>query len=219
MTTILDDYLDAEFDSMASVSLNKYEANLFMTFARATLVTKHIVRALASGMRQGKYKLPSLMTNGLLREQVFDNLIKSAVRRVYTDVQIRAGNTRNPKPGRGLVTELARAYRKKAGSFASILSMVRRQLTGLMEDDGDAMWPIIRPSVRGEALFKKALKLQDTHLRVPGRANPREKDLIRPALAAVRREYDAIKRMSALTDAEDRIVKKIMNALMDRLQS
>ena len=219
MTTILDDYLDAEFDSMASISINKYEANLFMTSARAARVTKIVVRALASGVRQGKYKLISLMANGLLREQVFDNLIKSAVRRVYADVQIRAGNTRNPKASRGLVSELARAYRKKAGSFTSIISMVRRQLTGLLEDEGDAMRPIIPYGVRGDALVKKALDLQDTHLKVAGRANPREAALIRSELAALKKEYDAIKNMSALTDAEDELIRKVMNALMDRIES
>ncbi len=218
MTTILDDYLDAEFDGMTTVSIDKYEANLFMTVGRAAQVTRLVAAGLKSRILRGKYDRGRLATDSVYRQQVLDDLVNPAVRRVYTEVMTRAGDIKNPRPGHGLVRELARAYRVKARHFGSIVSSVLRGLGGLFEDEGDRMRDELSPRALAQAALSKARALRRTHLRVRGMARGAERALIKSELETLKEMVEKVIGSGNLTQDEIDEIGEIETALEARVE-
>lgn len=161
------DYVDA-LDAMADVSVNKYEADLFMTAGRAAEVTRRVARALRARIKAGNVSRWKLVSDGLYREQVLDRLVGDAVRRLYTEVQSRP-DIANPRPSQALVRELARAYRKRTRSLMSIVRIASKGLGLLFEDDpmGRRSRPIQRvepPRVRAQRVHDRVMELARLYL-------------------------------------------------------
>ncbi len=132
----LEDTLD-ELDAMAEVSTNKFEADLFMTSSRAAMVTKRVAAKLRARFAAGKTSRWRFVRDGLYREQILDRLVAAEVRRLYKNFHARSPDIKNPKPSRKLVAELARAYRKKARGFISILRVLKAGFGLVFEDEED----------------------------------------------------------------------------------
>ncbi len=132
----LEDMLD-ELDAVAEVSTNKFEADLFMTSSRAAVVTKRVAAKLRARFASGKTSRWKFVRDSLYREQILDRLVASEVRRLYKAFHARSPDVKNPKPSRKLVAELARAYRKKARGFLSILRLLKAGFGLVFEDEED----------------------------------------------------------------------------------